>query len=51
MIKKRKEMLKAMNMEEEKKEREKEHLLARRDNNRSTFQSKPLSYGKANTLS
>ena len=34
-----------------KKEREKEHLLARRDNNRSTFQSKPLSYGKANTLS
>ena len=32
-------------------EREKEHLLARRDNNRSTFQSKPLSYGKANSLS
>lgn len=51
MIKKRKEMLKAMNMEEKKREREKEHLLARRDNNRSTFQSKPLSYGKANTLS
>ena len=38
--KKKKEMLK----------QQKEHLLARRDDNRSTFQSKPFSCGKANAL-